>query len=146
MKKKTFPHIHRLVVIFHLLQVQNIVVTSTRKKNHSLHKLVHIAYLLLIFLLTLLISLLQAVLQIQTLKWRLNIKMCDDAFLSAEDDEISKAIDPGLWIDLSTDNNANSAVCKPTDCQNHHGPLDKSAGHLIKENQQDTVRKNSSMA
>ena len=106
------------------------MVTSTTIKIHNLHKLGDIAHLLLIYLSTLLISLLQVVLQILTLKWRLEVKFDDDTFESAEDDEINKAIKPGLWIDFSTDEVAYWIGCLPTDSQHHNSPFDKSCRYF----------------
>ena len=53
-------------------------------------------------------------------------KISDDTFQSAEDDEVNKAIHPGLWIDLSTDDVAYWVDCGPSDCQHHDGLFDKS--------------------
>ena len=53
-------------------------------------------------------------------------KICDETFKSAENDEINKAINPGLRIDISNDDEAHWVSCGPTDCQHHDGPFDKS--------------------
>ena len=50
----------------------------------------------------------------------------NDAFQFEVDDKINKSIDPGLWIDFSTDDVVYWVYCGPTDCQRHDGPFDKS--------------------
>ena len=105
------------------------MLTSTTMKNHNLHKLMHIAYLLLICLSDIPINPLDKstaccsanpVIEMAPI----NIN-CDDTLQPAEDDEINKAIDPRLRIDFSADDVA-YLIDRPTDFQHHDGPFDKS--------------------
>ena len=57
-------------------------------------------------------------------------------------DKVDIAKDPGLWLDISADDEAYWTACGLSDCQHHNGYLTSLTGISVVANQQDSVRRN----